>query len=558
MIFLNIWDKLYHMKTRQKTEEKVFIFMEKHHMLETHDKVVVGVSGGADSVCLLFVLLEYRKKVPFSLAVVHVNHGIRKEAKEDECYVEILCRMHDLPFYPFHINVKEEAKKEKCSEEEAGRNARYQAFAQVAEEFGADKIAVAHNCNDRSETMLFHLFRGSGIKGLGSIRPVREHIIRPILCLERREVEAYLKIRDISYCQDATNETDDYTRNRIRHHILPYVEKEIVSGCVSHMAQTADMLSETEDYLEQQTVVAMQECVRGNEIEVATFLKQHQVIRQRILYAVIISLTSSRKDISYVHIRDLLTLFTEQGHRSVCLPFGIVGRRQYGKVILEQKKTVDISPKKQNTCGKSGIVREIYESKVPKSFLQAQQLIENSDEAIENSGEVIESSGEVINNPGEVIENSGKVAENSVETERNEKLLYRIPINEQEELEFRLFFSEGILADFPSNQYTKWFDYDKIIECLEIRTRQTGDYFTIMGKNGETVHKSLKDYMIAEKIPKIERNQIPLIADGQHIIWLIGYRISEYYKISRNTKHILQVKLIGRNCGSSETEEKDG
>ncbi len=476
------------MNTKQRIEKKVFAFMEEHNMLKATDRIVVGVSGGADSVCLLFVLLEYRKQIPFSLAVVHVNHGIRQEAEQDARYVEAICKKYELPFYLFCIDVRQKAKQEKCSEEEAGRNVRYQAFVQVAEEFGADKIAVAHNSNDRSETMLFHLFRGSGIKGLASIRPMRENIIRPILCLERREVEEYLKAQRIFYCQDATNEKDDYTRNRIRHHILPYAEKEIVSGCVSHMAQTAKMLQQVDEYLEQQTMSAMEECVCGQEIDINSFLKQHKVIRQRILHTMVLALTASGKDISHVHIQSLMSLFEEKGNRYVNLPFGIVGRRQYDKVILEQRLE-----KTQN-----------------------------------------------------------------VQEERKLSIPSVTSLNEEQQLELQILSLYGNSEDFPTNQYTKWFDYDKIEQSLVLRTRRTGDYLTIIGKNGEVIHKSVKDYMITEKIPRTERDQILLLADGQHVIWLIGYRISEDYKISRNTKRILQVQLIGRACNSNETEEKNG
>ena len=310
-------------------------------MLKAHDRVVAGISGGADSVCLLFVLLEWAKQVPLSLAVVHVNHGIRPEAGEDARYVAELCKSQGIPFYPVNVDVRKNAKQKKCSEEEAGRMARYEAFARTAEDFHADKIAVAHNGNDCSETMLFHLFRGSGLRGLAGIRPVRDNIIRPILCLERREIEEYLTERGITYCQDATNEGDDYTRNRIRHHILPYAESEIVSGCVSHMMQTAKMLSETEEYMEWQTEEAMKRCVRGNVIEPEAFLLQHPIIRQRILYTLVTSMTPSGKDVSYVHIRNLLTLFTEKGNRSICLPYGIVGRRSYDKVILDRKEDIE-------------------------------------------------------------------------------------------------------------------------------------------------------------------------------------------------------------------------
>ena len=499
------------MNTEQTLERKVFSFMEKHHMLQPGDKVVAGISGGADSVCLLFVLLAYRKRVPFSLAVVHVNHGIRQEAGDDEKYVEELCRTLRIPFYPVHADVRQRAKQEKCSEEEAGRMARYEAFEKLADEWGAGKIAVAHNANDRSETMLFQLFRGSDIKGLGSIRPVRGRIIRPILCLERREVEAYLQARKLACCQDATNETDDYTRNRIRHHIIPYAEKELVSGCVSHMAQTADMLAETEEYLKQQTELALRKCVEDGwprwnatdkanhpcqkmQIDIEKFLEYHSVIRRRMLYEVLVSLAGSAKDISQVHVRDLLTLFTESGNRTICLPYALRGRREYGKVFLE--------------CAAEEETQEAQDIVLPKE------------------------------------DAAGFRAE--------------LPFGTASVMRLSVLKETGIFTKIPQNEYTKWFDYDKIKGCLTVRCRQQGDYLTIADGKGNWHHKSLKDYMIAEKIPRSERDRILLLAEDNHVIWLIGYRISEYYKISRNTKRILQVQLIGKSCDSSETEEKNG
>ena len=160
-------------------------------MLQAGDRVVAGISGGADSVCLLFLLRAYAQKLPISLAVVHINHGIRKEAAEDAAFVENLCKQWEIPFFLRNVDVRALAAKEKCSEEEAGRRARYAAFSQVAEEINANKIAVAHNANDCSETMLFHLFRGTGVKGLSGIAPVRDNIVRPILCLERGEIEVF-------------------------------------------------------------------------------------------------------------------------------------------------------------------------------------------------------------------------------------------------------------------------------------------------------------------------------------------------------------------------------
>lgn len=465
-------------------------------MLQAQDRVVAGISGGADSVCLLFVLLEYRKKVPFDLAVVHVNHGIRKDAAEDASYVERLCREQDIPFYLFQKNVQTLAKEWGCSEEEAGRKVRYEAFQGIAEEWNANKIAVAHNSNDRSETMLFHLFRGSNIRGLASIRPVRDNIIRPILCLERAEIEEYLEDRGISYCTDITNATDDYTRNRIRHHILPYAEQEIVSGSISHMAQTAEMLEEVDEYLDLQTEEARSEAVTEEvgvkRIDVTTFLKLHKVIQKRLLHCLLCDLTVHGRDITHVHISDLLSLFSDSGNRDITLPYELEGRRRYGEVIIECRKR-----KEGKQAGES-----IY---------------------------------------GIAPDMAGK-----------------LPVSASAYLELQILDAANLSQEIPTNQYTKWFDCDKIRKSLDLRTRQQRDYLTIADSGGNLSHKSLKDFLIDRKIPREERDNILLLAEDNHILWVVGHRISEFYKVDRNTKRILQVQLIGIGCDDSETEEKNG
>lgn len=500
-------------------------------MLEANDRVVVGISGGADSVCLLFVLLEWAKRVPLQLAVVHVNHGIRQEAVEDAAYVESLCKAHKIPFYLVEEDVARIADELKCSEEDAGRKVRYNAFSRVAEEWGAQKIAVAHNSNDRSETMLFHLFRGSGIKGLSSIQPVRDNIIRPILCLERAEIEQYLQEQGIAYCQDATNATDDYTRNRIRHHILPYAEQEIVQGCVQHMAQTAEQLSEVEDYLERQTAAAEKQCVEkvanaqgqctqnktdAYKVSVNTLLQYHPTIQKRVLHTLVKSLSPGHKDISYVHIQALMGLFAEQGNREICLPFGIRGRREYAVVYIERADTDKLTE----------ALTEIF-VELPKQ---------------PDAGECHEWT-------------------HTVSLKTDVKMTFRIlarkdvfPVETSSEGEN---LSQKC-RELAQNEYTKCFDYDKIKGYLTVRYRRTGDYLTLSDGNGKMIHKSLKDYMIAQKIPRWQRDTLSVLAEDSHILWLPGYRISEYYKISENTKRILQVQLIGEEFTEGETEENDG
>lgn len=512
---------IFHM-AKQQAEEKVFSFMEKHGMIHPGDKIILGVSGGADSVCLLFLLLEYRKKVPFEITVVHVNHGIRGEAaREDARWVEALCGEQGLAFRLVSEDVRELAAREKCSEEDAGRRLRYEAFRKAAEESGATKIAVAHNAGDRAETMLLHLFRGSGLKGLRGIEPVRQEflqteaapngringdsqreawtesvcrvdIVRPVLCLERREIEEYLQERRITWRTDATNGEDGYTRNRVRHHLLPWAEREISGRVVSHMCRTADILSETEDYLRQQTLEALEKCtvrssgIRGRELEidVAGFLACHAVLQKRMALALAEELSPTGKDISAVHVEEIISLFEKEGNRSVSLPFGICFRRRYGKVAAGR-----------------------WEAEQPGRSAERPE------------------SGHLLRRPEELPE-----------------------------LEITHFFVKD-MEKVPENQYTKQFDCDKIKESPVLRFRQKGDYLTLSDGRGNMIHKSLKDYMIGKKIPREMRERIPVLAEGSHVLWLIGYRISEYYKTDRNTKRILQVKLKG-NCTDRETEEK--
>ena len=199
--------------------DKVLQYVEEHHMIEKGDCIVAGVSGGADSVCLLLMLLEFRRRIAFGLRVVHINHLIRTDAAKDAEYVREICSAEQIPFMLVEEDVCALAQQRHISTEEAGRIVRYNAFVrELGEKKG--KIAVAHNKNDCCETFLFHLFRGTSLKGLTGIQPVRDKIIRPLLCLSRSEIEAFLRERNMPYCIDSTNLEDNYSRNIIRHHIL--------------------------------------------------------------------------------------------------------------------------------------------------------------------------------------------------------------------------------------------------------------------------------------------------------------------------------------------------
>ena len=528
------------MGIREETEKKVFAYIEEQGMLSAGDRIVAGVSGGADSVCMLALLLAWRERRPLSLAVAHVNHGLRREAGEDAGYVEELCGREGIPFLLTESDVRRTALEEGCSEEDAGRRIRYRAFREAAGRTGADRVAVAHNSDDNAETMLFHLFRGSGPAGLGGIAPLRREegglwILRPILCLERREVEAYLRERGISWRRDGTNEGDDYCRNRIRHHILPYAGAEVSAGAVGHMLRTAGLLRETEEYLRQQTEEALRQCAvrdggevageptgmgadarpesavsavgggAGYQVDVEAFLGFHRALQGRMLLELLKRLSPTGKDILAVHVQDALALFRREGNRYVTLPFGITARRQYGQVLLERGKTGE-----GNEDGISSFLGEPVEVPLTEALFGTPAVFRLGDFG---------------------------------------------------ELEFSAFFIKKEW-EVPKNRYTKWFDYDKIedMHSMEepavIRSRERGDYLTITRGAGSMAHKSLKDYMISEKIPRQLRDRIPVVALGNHVLWLVGWRISEAFKVSGDTRRVLQVRQTGQNEESG-TEEKD-
>ncbi len=476
----------------------VSAYIEKYKMLQTGDTVVAGVSGGADSVCLLLMLSAVRKEIPFQLFVVHVNHLMRKEAGGDAEFVSELCKRYRIPFFLVEKDVPAIAAECRISTEEAGRKVRYEAFEAVLKQEapkalseGKAKIAVAHNLNDRAETMLFHLFRGSGLNGLSGIRPVSVRksgvtVIRPLLSSSRRDIEGFLTGIGMSWCIDHTNEEDTYTRNRIRHHILPFAEKEIADGAVANMGRAADIMEETRDFVQGEAQRAYSDCLISSDNPSAAKIKlyaarlasYHPLLQKQVILSCLEELTPSKQNITAAHVSAVCSLCTADKNREFMLPCHIIARREYEALVIEKKESGSSPLQKQN--------RQI-DLPLPD-----------------------EMPVEIILSDTEVMEISVLSCENSM--------------------------------NIPQNQYTKWFDYDKIEKPLNIRTRQTGDYFTF---NTALSKKLLQDYMIDNKIPRQERDHIWLLAEEKHILWVIGYRISTYYKVDENTRYILQVRFRG-------------
>ena len=222
-----------------------------YDMIEKGDKVLAAVSGGADSVCMLHILNRLKNDLGFSLACAHVNHGLRGEAADkDESFVKDLCEREGIPFYSQRFDVAAIAAERKLTVEEAGRYVRYKFFDELRQKYGFDKIATAHNKNDNAETVLMRIIRGTGIDGLSGIDYVRgDGVIRPVLDVSRKEIEEYCKVYSLSYCTDATNADNDYTRNKIRNQLIPYIEKEFNSAVTDSLVRLSANADEDSHFL---------------------------------------------------------------------------------------------------------------------------------------------------------------------------------------------------------------------------------------------------------------------------------------------------------------------
>lgn len=330
----------------QNMYEKIRNYVRTHGLLEQGDIVIAGISGGADSVCLLCVLMEMKEEYGLKLAAVHVNHGIRGEAADaDESFVEKLCRSAGVPLTCFHINVKKLAEQEGLSEEEAGRTARRRAFEKTAKEYGAGKIALAHHKNDNAETVLLNLARGTGLKGLGGIRPRSGMYIRPLLAVSRQEIEDFLQKKNQPYCMDATNYEDTYTRNRIRNHIIPYMEQKVNAGFTDHLCSTAQQMAQLWDYMEELQERACARCMlmesgrdgTGNALLIygGEFKKVDRPLRPYILHRALEKVCGRKKDLEAVHIEALEHLFEKQVGKQLDLPYGMQAKRCYEGVRIE-------------------------------------------------------------------------------------------------------------------------------------------------------------------------------------------------------------------------------
>jgi tRNA(Ile)-lysidine synthase len=476
--------------------KKVTKYINDYSMIKNGDSIIVAVSGGPDSICLLHMLNSMKTLYNIKLYAAHVNHCLRgEESDADEAYVENFCANLDIPLYIKRVDLDEYAKKRGLSCETAGREVRYSFFHELRIKLKADKIALAHNSNDQAETVLMRIMRGTGIDGLKGILPVRDEIyIRPILCLAREEVEKYCFNNKLNPRIDSTNLEKIYNRNKIRLELIPYIQGNFNNDIISTLNRLAQLISVDSEFLEEiaeERYYLLSEKIHNRVVLKEMTFCEKDAILSRIIRKAIADLVGDTNNFDSKHIYDIISLQKQGTGKKIMLPRSVVAENVYGSITLH----LDFE-KKNNS---EELIETIYISEL-NSLEEDNLKLERYIEGLEVLAKL-----RIIHNREEI--------------------------------------------NFKKDNLTKYFDYDKIKKHIVIRNRKDGDRFVPYGMKGQ---KKLKDFFIDLKIPKEERNLVPLLCIDDEIAWVVGYRVSENYKVSKDTNKILEVKFVGRKKHNEE------
>lgn len=444
-------------------------------MIEENDKIIVAVSGGPDSMCLLHILYTLKDSLKVSLAAAHVNHCLRgKDADDDENFVKKFCETLNIEFYSTKVDVKSLSVEKNISSEMAGRTARYEFFESLKRKTGADKIALAHNANDQAETLLMRIMRGTGSEGLIGIKPVRDKIyIRPLINSTRIEIENYCKQYGINARIDKTNLENIYSRNKVRLELIPYIKKNFNEDIISVLNRLSSTMRTDNEYLDNISKKKCEQyCEKNGEkviIKKEAF-SEHEAILTRVIRKAIIELLGSTYNFERKHVIDIIEIQKHKSGVAINLPNNINVYNNYGDIIIYFK----------------------------------------NEEQSKDNGEY-----ELFIGKQNVISNKNIIITMNL-LDQNSKI------------------------NLKRNDFIRYFDYDKINGKIILRYRRDGDRFTNIGMSGS---KKLKDIFIDMKIEKAKRDFIPLICFEDEISWIVGYKVSDKFKVNKNTKKILQIEF---------------
>ncbi|WP_195940724.1 tRNA lysidine(34) synthetase TilS [Romboutsia sp. 1001713B170131_170501_G6] len=453
--------------------EKVLSTINKYKLIEDGDKIVLGLSGGPDSVCLLHILYRLKEKLDIEVYAAHLNHQIRGiEAQKDALYITQLCENLGVTSFVKSIDVPKYCKENGLSVEEGARKLRYEMFEEIKQKTKSNKIAIGHNLNDQAETILMRIMRGTGLQGLRGIEYIRDNnIIRPILDIDRKDIEAYCEEYELNPRIDHTNLETIYTRNKIRLELIPYMKDNFNPNVIESIVRMSNSLKTDSDYIQEESEIKFKEVsnLQENacEIDIQKYSKLHNAIKVRVLRKGIKHILGDTNFVDQKHIEDIMQLEDNKKiDKMITLPRGIFAYRRKNTILLTNKEIVNETIEFCYNLPSNGFIKV----KELNLVLETQTM--------------------------------------NIDRYKSMKL----------------------------DKKSKAFDFGKVKGGIVVRSRHEGDKIKLSAGS-----KKIKDLFIDLKIPREERNNVPIIVDEQGILCVGDYRNSENYKIDNNTKEVLKI-----------------
>lgn len=472
------------MINRIPIEETVLTFLQEYNLVIENKPLVIGVSGGPDSTCLLHIIAGLRNIIKTEVHIAHLNHVLRGfESDGDAEYVLSQSKQLDIPATVESQDVVYYQKNRRLSLEEAAREVRYAFFARVARSLDTNTVLIAHNANDQIETILMHLVRGTGLTGLRGMKPLsvynvsdgtQLYIARPLLNVTREEIEAYCVSKQIYPRIDSSNKWQNQLRNQIRSQLIPLLHRYNVD-IDKALLRTARTVDADLDYLEKEVSqlwgsVIQEQPDGGISINRDSFARLHLSMKRHIIRSALQRLLGDLQNIEAVHIENLIEILSKPAGKSLSLPRGLSFHGNYGHGL--------ITPKKAISC--------------PFPELKGEHAIRI---------------------PGETVINGW---------------LIKATIHAHTPVETN------------GRRIKAHLDLDSTGEKLIMRARKRGDRFQPLGMEQE---KKLQDFMVDAKIPQDWRDRIPIVCSPQHIVWVMGWRIDNRARVLPTTRHVLELEF---------------
>jgi tRNA(Ile)-lysidine synthase len=455
--------------------------IDRHHLLGTGDRLIVGVSAGVDSMVLLYLLHTLREPYDLDLIVAHVNHGLRPDESEKEAnLVRNASEKLGLLFEYGRFDVKTFQKAGGWSPQDAARRVRFHFFNGLLRKHSAQKIALGQNADDQVETVLLRLMRGSGLSGLKGMVPIREgKVVRPLLEVWRREIESYALHNHIPFLVDSSNLKREYVRNRIRLDLIPLIEREVQANVRGVILKASTIFREEDDYLDRAAEDAYRKIIhderRTLSFSASEFQSLHKAIQWRVVRKMLARMTSEERDVEEGEWPEIDSIYEKLLHPSpsfrMHLPCGLCLEKRYDEVLLGKGERSLIPPFEVDLVVPGHtplqeIGRTVFSEEVARSDLA------------------------------------------------------------------------GIIGTTPE---TALLDYDRLRFPLKMRNFRPGDRFQPLGARGT---QKVKEFFIDHKIPAFERPNIPFLVSAEDIAWIVGYRIDDRFKITDRTRKILKVHVV--------------